>query len=454
MCASIQIPDFLAPDESVRGIGAFRLLGVFELVDRFAREFQIDQEIAFASLLAGFAHSMGGAFEMDSALGKIRAPFSLLLVTPESDAVWSRAPVRFLVEDFETSMRIFAGLVLPKENKGEPDPEDTPAHPEATRVAKAAEMARSVYADKVSERLVTSSLVAPFLRAPFDHHVLLTNPHPGLGRAMRLLSSGEKIRLEQALSSSTPMRQGPEENSGGVPAFYWQVDRREARRFLGENPWFAGLPFLMLESAVPGVVALDPDKGCGGEIQRRCLDLFVSRHQAMRRPRFFSAKARPFEEVREFLAVAQRWENESATPSPVAPGRVAQTALRFALLFIVLDGKPEPDQVAAFMGLELAKRLHIRHLKTLAKFLPVPPSEVSVTEGLTDREQKVYFRICEQPGLSASELGRTFRRLRKPERDEVLTGLLRRGLVELKDGKLYRKETRGNHLAPDVPLPR
>ena len=173
----------------------------------------------------------------------------------------------------------------------------------------------------------------------------------------------------------------------------------------------------------------------------------------MRRTRVFSANTRPFVVVREFLAVAQRWENGSPTPSPVAPGRVAQMALRLALLLTVLDGKPEPDQVAAFMGLELAKRLHIRHLRTLAKFLPIPPSEVSITEGLTDWERKIFFRICDQPGLSASELGRTFQRLRKPERDEALTGLLRRGLVGLRDGKLYREEPRRHHLNPDVPLP-
>ena len=65
MRTPIQIPNFLAPDESVTGIGAFRILGIYELVDQFATEFQIDHEIAFASLLAGFSHSIGGAFEID-----------------------------------------------------------------------------------------------------------------------------------------------------------------------------------------------------------------------------------------------------------------------------------------------------------------------------------------------------------------------------------------------------
>lgn len=68
MSASIEIPDFLAPDEGVTGIGAFRLLGIYELVERFSKEFHVDHEIAFTSLLAGFAHSVGGAFELDSPL--------------------------------------------------------------------------------------------------------------------------------------------------------------------------------------------------------------------------------------------------------------------------------------------------------------------------------------------------------------------------------------------------
>lgn len=443
MSARVQIPSFLAADESVRGIGAFRILGVFDLADRFATEFQVDQEIAFASLLAGFAHSVGGAFELDSSLGVIRAPFSLLLVTPESDAIWPRVPPRFLVDDFENTMRAFAGVNLSR-NSGRPDsdrdenPETAIEDPDAARVARTVKTAQAVYADKVSERISSSSLVAPFPRVPFDHHALVTTPSIGLERSFRKLSPDEKFRLEQALSSSTPIPPRAGEESGATPSFYWQVDRHETSRLFEQNPWLAGMPFLMLEAPSPGVATLNADSRSSREIHRRCFELFVMRHHAMRRSKTFSVRGRAFQPLHEFLTEAQRWQAKFDRPCPVRPARVAESALRFALLFTILDQKSEPDAVAAHMGLELAKRLHIRHIRTLAKFLPVAPSEMPDTEGLSNRERKIYFRICERPGLSPTELGRSFNRLRKSERDRVLATLVGRNLVEFSDGKLRR----------------
>ncbi len=442
MSTPIEIPNFLAPDESVRGIEAFRILGIFELVDRFANEYQVEHEIAFASLLAGFGHSIGGAFEIDSALGKIRPPFSLLLVTPETDAIWSRIPTRFLVDDFEGTMRAFSRVNLPRNKKPDNDTEVEPSHPDADGLAQTVETAKSVYADKVAERITTSSLAAPFLREPFDHHVLLAAPPTGLSRALRQLSSDERFRLEQALCSSTPVPPRTGEVSGGAPSFFWQVDRCEARRFIEQNPWFAGMPFLMLESATPGVVKLGVEGNSAADIHRRCFELFVMRHCAMRRPTTFSVRDdATFRPLRKFLTKAQAWETKFETPSLARPARAAEHALRFALLFTILDKKPEPDEAAVFMGLELAKRLYIRHLKTLTKFLSIAPSEVPDTEGLSDLERRVYFRVCERPGLSPSKLGRSFQRMRKTERNQLLATLMGRRLVALRDGGLYQAGT-------------
>jgi len=158
--------------------------------------------------------------------------------------------------------------------------------------------------------------------------------------------------------------------------------------------------------------------------------------------------------LRKFLTKAQAWETKFETPSLARPARVAEHALRFALLFTILDKKPEPDEAALFMGLELAKRLHIRHLKTLTKFLPIAPSEVPNTEGLSDMERRVYFRVCERPGLSPSKLGRSFRGMRKLERDQLIATLIGRRLVALRDGKVYREEYQRPDHDRDVPLPR
>jgi len=98
----------------------------------------------------------------------------LLLVTPESDAVWSWVPNRFLVDDFENTMRAFADVNLPPKKEPDPDSEQTPEHPIAEMIARSTETAKAVYGSKVAERIATPSLVAPFPRLPFDHHVLLT----------------------------------------------------------------------------------------------------------------------------------------------------------------------------------------------------------------------------------------------------------------------------------------
>jgi len=429
-------------------------MGIYELVEKFAVEFQVDHEIAFASLLAGFAHSLGGAFEIDSSLGVVRPPFSLLVVTPESDAVWSRIPLRFLVDDFESTMRAFANVNLPPEKDFDPDSEQTPKHPIAEMIARRTETAKAVYGSKVAERIATPSLVAPFPRLPFDHHVLLTNPPAGLDRAWRTLSADEKIRLEQALSSNAPMPPRPGEESSAAPTFYWQVDGDEVRRFLERNPWFAGMPFLMLESPTPGAATLGVSGGCASEIERRCFELFIMRHRAMLRPNTFTVHAGTFQPLRDFLAAAQAWESRASAPSPVRPARVAESALRFALLLTVLDKKPEPDQAAALMGLELAKRLHIRHLMTLAKFLPVALSEAPNVDGLSERERVVYFRVCERPGLTPSKLSRSFRRMNKAERDQLLAALVERRLIRFEGGRICREEPQPSGHRQEVPLPR
>ena len=260
MNASIEIPDFLTPDEGVKDIGAFRLLGIYELVDRFSKEFQIDHEIAFASLLAGFSHSIGGAFEIDSTLGVIRPPFSLLLVTPESDAIWPRIPTRFLVDDFENTMRAFAKVNLPQKEDSKDSEDDQQSHPVADHFANTVETAKAVYADKVSERISTPSLEMPFPRVPFDHHVLLTTPPVGLCRAFRQLSSENKVRLEQALSSGTPLRPRAGEESGAAPSFFWQAGRgAEVPGGKSLGRWVASFSSRVRQTGSCGTL---PGRGC------------------------------------------------------------------------------------------------------------------------------------------------------------------------------------------------
>lgn len=443
MNAAPEIPPWLEPDQQSDHFATPRLLAISELVDAFAGEFHIDYELALATLLAGAAHALGGAVRIDTTLGSVEPPFSLLVVTPERDPVWARIPVRFLIDEFGPAMRAFARTaeIAEKSNAGTGTRDGTggkDAKPDQ------GEVARKMYADRVSERITTGSLVPPYPRLPFDHHVLLVNPPNGLVRAFRQLEVGDRFRLESALSSDRPLPVAAGAPPAAVPSFYWTIPRHDASKLLGENPWLAGLPFLMLESDAPGGVTLDPNRGCVGAIFRQHFDLFVQRHNAMGAGRCYSAGARCFDPVREFLGQAQAWEAGADRKSKISARAVAQLALRLTLLFTVLDGKTEPDHIAADCGLTVARQLFGRHCRTLATYAPAPalakptPAPTPDMSGLDNRERAVFLRICERPGITGPELSRSFTWLRKDERDRILVELVGRNLVRLEKGGLWQ----------------
>ena len=158
MTGSFDTPPFLQPDEHFRSMGAFRLLRIFPIAQGFAKEFQIDREIALASMLAGAAHSMGGLGRVSTTFGSFEAPFSLLLVTPETEPVWSEVPVRFLTHEFEATMMFCLETYLKqKQMEGRKKGEDA----SDTQLKGAAELAERLYVDRMVERITTNSILFP-----------------------------------------------------------------------------------------------------------------------------------------------------------------------------------------------------------------------------------------------------------------------------------------------------
>src|SRR5690606_9662443 len=113
---------------------------------------------------------------------------------------------------------------------------------------------------------------------------------------------------------------------------------------------------------------------------------------------------------------------------------ILELALKFTSILTILDRKREPEMLEVMLGLELAKRAAIRRYRILQAALPQQEEEPGPhLEGLSPREREVFLRVVERGGLTKTELGRSFNRMRKEERDEILAALCSRKLLKLED---------------------
>jgi hypothetical protein len=96
----IPIPASMRPDENYGRLSVFNLTKIGKTAGDFAKEFGIERENALLSALAGLAHAIGGMVRTSTTFASIEPPFSLLLITPEAEPVWTEVPVRFLTHEF------------------------------------------------------------------------------------------------------------------------------------------------------------------------------------------------------------------------------------------------------------------------------------------------------------------------------------------------------------------
>ena len=430
------IPDYLLPDKQFGHLSAFKLTKAWRLGSEFAKEFGIEAEIALVSTLAAFAHAMGGLVRTSTTFASIEPPFSLLIVTPEQDPVWPEVPIRFLTHEFDSSMRqcLEAYLIQRKMEgcgKGE-DPTDT-------SLKNAAELASRLYVDGMVERITSSSVLFPFPRSLIDSHVLLTTPRVGIRKALRQLEPLQKYQLENALSTGTRLIAPDGVRSSGVPSFYWQLPKKDLAPLLKENPWLAGTPFVVLEAATSGQAQIDPSRPCVVDLLNRCMKLVGMRHAAMGNGRKISCDGKTFQPYRQFLEQAQAAEQGLDAAPFLSARMIAELGLKFTSVLTVLEKKSQPDTLEVQLGLELAKRLAIRHHRILGAALPIEEAKASPTlTGLTSRERAVFLRVAEREGLTKSQLGRSFSRMHREERETILANLVSRNLVEIREGAVLK----------------
>ncbi|MAS93079.1 MAG: hypothetical protein CMO55_07765 [Verrucomicrobiales bacterium] len=430
------IPESLKPDKHYGHLNAFQLTKLWKTLDDFTKAFGIELEATILATLAGLAHAMGGLVRTSTTFGSIEPPFSLLLVTPEANPVWTEVPVRFLSHEFNASMRQSLEMFLSQKRmegcKKDEDPSDT-------SLKDSADLAKRLFMDGMVERIATSSLQFPFPRAPIDNHVLVTTPPTGITRALRQLQPLQKFQLENALSTGARLVAPNGVRSSGVPGFYWQVCKRDLPALIEENPWFIGVPFALLETSKSGNAVVDPYSPPVHDLLYRCKDLATMRHAAMGNSRQFRTDGKDFRAYQEFLERAQaeerRWEYDTILP----PLRIAELGLKFTSILAVLEGKRQPEMLEIKLGLELAKRAAVKRHRVLQAALPQQPDEMARPhlEGLSSRERAVFLRVVERGGLTKTELGRSFNCMRKEERDKILSTLVVRNLVEIRSRGIY-----------------
>ena len=278
-------PPFLNCSEGFEDQSAYTGLKIWPVVAEFMAEFGLDWEVAMASCLAAASHAMGGCVRTSTTLGSFEAPFSLLLVTPETDPIWTHVPVRLLTSEFEAHCRHALEVYQTQkrlEGKGlDQDAADT-------EHKTMAELGEQMFVNGTVERVTSSNLRFPFPKSLIDNHVLLTTPGPGVRRGLKSLSKDKRYELELSLSSGHRLVASDGVRSSGVPSFYWQVPKGEAAKLFQDNLWLCSAPFLMLEAAQPGTPLVNIRQQSVSMLQRLCQHLLDHRYLAMGRGRKFS----------------------------------------------------------------------------------------------------------------------------------------------------------------------
>ena len=430
------IPNHLKLDEHFGHLSAFKLTCVWKVASKFAKDFAIEFEVALVAVLAGLAHAMGGLVRTSTTFASIDPPFSLLIVTPEADPVWPEVPVRFLTHEFDASMhQCLEAYLIQKKMEGCKKGQD----PSDTSLKNAAELADRLYVDGMVERITTGSVLFPFPRSLIDNHVLLTTPAVGLRKALRQLEALQKFHLENALSTGTRLVAPDGVRSSGVPAFYWQVSKKDLASLLKENPWLTGVPFVILETAKPGLAHLNTPLPCVVDLHRRCQRLVGERHAARGVGRCITTDDKTFHPYRDFLEEAQASGSEDLYDRFLSPRMITELGLKFTSVLTVLEKKRQPDTLEIQLGLELAKRLAVRRHRVLSAAIPADEAKTAPNlSGLTSRERALFLRVVERDGLTRTELGRSFNRMGKEERDGILANLVFRNLIEIREKSVFK----------------
>lgn len=437
----MEIPAFLSPSPPFEKLERFAGSQVFQAAQVFANEFKIDMQAALACVCCSASHALGGAVQISTSVGKVEAPFSLLISTPEPDPLWASVPNQYLLSEVGPHLRFIVEAYQAErrqiKDKGGVDPEVSGI----SYMKELAELGQGAFAEGVIERVATDSLSFSFPPSLVDRWVSLATPSVGLRTALGRLSQKEESRLWDSLASNRKLMASNGVRSSGVPAFFWQIQHQDLTPLFQESPWLADIPMLALqtqEREEPPLHGL-----CKGpqQITKLCEDLFYIRLRQMKRPKTFYPSEQALEPLKKFLKNAREWQ-AGADGEKLANGlllsHMVDLALKLSLLEVSVSKGKDVDRIKVEYGLELAKRFLVKHVATLSAIEHTGASRFPDTTDMTDRERAAFLKICEKGPMSASALARSFSKMLAAERDEIIANLVSRNLVSFQGGILQR----------------
>lgn len=440
-----RLPSFLDPVGCTRELGIWTGHQLNLEVSEFARHFRVEPDLALVALLAGAAHCLGGSVQWRMPWGRIRPPFNVLLITPEPDPLWVQVPLRFLRDDLPEEMLQLIQLPQThvRRNAPHPDPtrqphpptdQDKPSQNPRQSASKQEPTPMGAQTRQLIAPLYRESVAGPFPPCLLDGQVTLATPRSGLVTALKRLTELERLHLEASLLGGRELMAPAPTQPAGHGSFLWHCPTHQVGDLFGHQGWLARIPFLMMQSHVPGFPHLE-ENGLIATHQRRCRELF--------RTRFWTQSVRTLELSRDdqepvmrFLHDAQ--VSESRYPDPYAALWVAELGLKLTLILMRIRGHTEPGPVGIQNGLDLAKRWARIHYENLAAYRGVVQNRAAENAALTERERAVYLRIVEQGRIRKADLRKGFHRMAARERDELVAGLLTKGLIR-QDGDYLRQ---------------
>ena len=199
-----------------------------------------------------------------------------------------------------------------------------------------------------------------------------------------------------------------------------------------------GVPFALLKTRKVGKAKMNPLSYPALDLLHRGRELAAKRLATMGNSRQLRTNGKVFQPYQEFLEQTQKDQHLGRCETILPPRRIAELGLKFTSILTVLEGKRQPDLLEVMLGLELAKRTALKRHRVLQEALAHSADRDAQPhlEGLSSRERAVFLRVLERNGLTKTELARSFNRMRKDERDEILANLCSRRLLKLKDGNV------------------
>lgn len=431
-------PGYMRPSENFGSLDAFGLLKLHEVSRKFSNEFHIEEHAAFATVLTAASHCLGGAAELAVSSGRVSAPFSTMVLTPERLPIWIEIPNRFLASDLGYRLEFLIENYEAARRELEQSAPSESSQGVVSVLHAEAKAAQSIIADGISDHVWTDTLGLPFPRSVLDNRISISTPPIGLFSALRALGEAERMRLWNCLSAERPVFSPGDGKRSGIPSFLWQVFHGESQDLFKEFPWLLQLPALLIRSQHQECPPIHGLSKSAASISKLNEDLFFHRYGMKGKTKTFVPSESAMVPISEFLEVVRLWrqENESDEAEIFFSSRWTMTlGLKLALLLCVVEGEAQVERRFVQYGIELAKHLVVESGRNLSAAHRLGIQCAADTTDMNERERAVYLKICQKQGITPADLSRSFHSLRKKERDQIVSSLLSRRLIRI-EGEL------------------